>query len=271
MVNFLDRSKLIPVKEEKIKSFREYIDHTLLRADATDSDFDKLTNEALEHNLTSICVAPYIAKDMVSAMRSYPDIKIGTVCAFPQGNLAINVKLKEAHFLLNYGIDELDFVLHYGEILNGNWDKVQLEMQLMGDLCRQAGVTSKCIVETPVLQTDDLLTRVFYTLRDHSCIDYIKSSTGMSYHRTEAREIALWDKLREGNPRPLIKAAGGINTYERALQMIDAGADRLGISNSVKVMEEYYENSSAFTERGEALKEVHAQCDLLVKTGELVL
>lgn len=271
MINFLDRSKLVRVRDEEPKSFAGYIDHTLLKAEATDADFEKLTDEAITHHFVSICVSPYIASDVAAAMSEHPSIKIGTVCAYPQGNLPLDVKLKEAHFLLNSGIDELDFVLHYGEIFNGAWDKVQLEMQVMGDLCKEAGVTSKCIVEAPVLQTDNLLTRVFCTLRDYSCIDYIKSSTGMSYHRTEAREIALWNKLRGDAARPLIKAAGGIDTYERALQMLDAGADRLGMSKSVKVMEEHYANSSAFTERRTSLEKVSEERNSSIPTGTLIL
>ncbi len=268
----LDMSKFHPVVEENpVKTFAQYIDHTLLKPDATDEDFDRLTDEAIKYGCASVCVSPYIAEGVIEALLDYPDIKVGSVCAFPLGNLPLRVKLKEAHFLIDAGIQELDFVLHYGEILNGNWDAVKTEMNLMGKLCAQGNVTSKCIVETPVLESDYRLTRVFEILRDYSCIDYIKSSTGMSIRGTEVREIALWNILRNGNSRPLIATAGGIKSYERALQMIDVGADRIGTSAAVKLMEEYYANPAAFN-RGEApSSQIPVQRDTSIPHGTLIL
>ena len=268
----LDMSKFHSVVEEKpAKTFAQYLDHTLLRPDATDEEFDKLTDEAIKYGFASVCVSPYIAGGVIQALSDYPDIKVGSVCAFPLGNLPLRVKLKEAHFLIDAGIQELDFVLHYGEILNDNWDAVKTEMNLMGKLCAQGNVTSKCIVETPVLESDYRLTRVFEILRDYSCIDYIKSSTGMSTRRTEVREIALWNTLRNGNSRPLIKAAGGIKSYERALQMIDAGADRIGTSASVKLMEEYYAAPTAFNERAAQGSQIPVQHSADSSHGTLIL
>lgn len=268
----LDMSKFHPVVEENpVKTFAQYIDHTLLKPDATDEDFDRLTDEAIKYGFASVCVSPYIAGGVIKALLDYPDIKVGSVCAFPLGNLPLRVKLKEAHFLIDAGIQELDFVLHYGEILNGNWDAVKTEMNLMGKLCAQGNVTSKCIVETPVLESDYRLTRVFEILRDYSCIDYIKSSTGMSIRGTEVREIALWNTLRNGNSRPLIETAGGIKSYERALQMIDAGAGRIGTGAAVKLMEEYYADPAAFN-RGEApSSQIPVQRDTSIPHGTLIL
>ena len=252
------------------KAFEKYIDHTLLKADARDPEFDILTNEAIKYNFGATCVAPYIAGGVSKALLGYPGIKVATVCAFPQGNLPLQLKLNEAQYLIEQGVDEIDFVLHYGEVLSGNWDRVEAELYQMGEICSQGNVISKCIVETPALRHPALLRCIFTTLRDHSCIDYIKSSTGMSWRSTLVEEIAFWNEIRDGGDRPLIKAAGGIKTYEDAIAMIKAGADRLGMSASVKIMEEHLANPSAFFEGGTSATEVYVECKEDVGAGTLV-
>ncbi len=248
------------------KAFEKYIDHTLLKAEARDAEFDTLTDEAVKYGFGAVCVAPYMASGVSKAMLGYPDIKVATVCAFPQGNLPLQLKLNEAQYLIEQGVDEIDFVLHYGEVLSGNWDRVEAELYQMGEICSQGNVISKCIVETPVLRHQALLKCVFTTLRDGSCIDYIKSSTGMSWRGTLVEEIAFWNELRDGATRPLIKAAGGIKTYEDAVAMIKAGADRLGMSASVGIMEDYLANPLTFDEavRGAPCRDGDGETGMLV-------
>jgi len=253
-----------------MKPLNEYIDHTMLKAEVLDLAFEILCDEAIKYKFRAVCVSPYIASGVVKAMLPEPDIKVATVVAFPQGNIPLILKLREASYMIDQGVDEIDFVLHYGEVLNQNWDRVAAEMGAMGEMCAQGNVVSKCIVETPVLQHKALLKKVFQILSEESCIDFIKSSTGMSYRGTKVSEIAYWNELRGHSDRPLIKAAGGIKTYEDAIAMVRAGADRLGMSASVKVMEDYLANPSAFTEGGAPPAKVHEERDDSGSTGNLV-
>jgi deoxyribose-phosphate aldolase len=229
-------------------ALNRFIDHTLLSPTAMDVAFESMLDEAISYNFSAVCVAPYIAGGVVTAMRAYPSINTCTVVAFPDGNIPLALKLKEAEHHIDNGVEEIDWVLHYGEVLNERWEAVETEIQRMGTLCKQAGVISKCIVETPILGSSEVwLRRVFETLAD-SDVDFIKTSTGRSHRGTLLGEVMFLDELRGDNERPFIKAAGGIKTLEQALDMIQAGADRLGMSASVGVMEQYNAQLNTFAE-----------------------
>lgn len=216
-----------------------YIDHTLLAPAAMDVAFEGLLEEAVKNRFYSVCVSPYIALQAAQALRTFPDIKVCTVVSFPHGNVPLIFKLAEAEFLVKNGIQEIDWVLHYGEVLNENWAQVSEEMQKMADLCRQGNAVSKCIVETSITGNTRMATRLFQTVRDAG-VDFIKTSTGFNGEGAKIETISLWNTLRGSDSKPFIKASGGIKTAEKALAMIEAGADRLGMSSSVDVMEQYY-------------------------------
>lgn len=215
-----------------------YIDHTLLKTTAMDVAFEGLLDEAIKFNFRSVCVAPYIAVPIVRAMKPYPDTKVCTVVSFPHGNVPLLFKLREASYFIENGVQEIDWVLNYTEVFNEKWYAVAAEMTAMANLCREAGVVSKCIVETGALISPTLIGRVFKEVQN-SGVDFIKTSTGYVGDGAKVEHIKLWDKLRNGAPSPLIKASGGIKSAEKALAMIEAGADRLGTSASTEIMEQY--------------------------------
>lgn len=215
-----------------------YIDHTLLKTTAMDVAYEELLDEAIKFNFRSVCVSPYIAVPIVRAMKPYPDTKVCTVVSFPHGNVPLLFKLREASYFIENGVQEIDWVLNYTEVFNDNWSNVTLEMGQMASLCRSAGVVSKCIVETGVLTAPSLIERVFRCVQDTG-VDFIKTSTGYVGDGAKVEHIKLWNSLRNGDLSPLIKASGGIKSAEQALAMIDAGADRLGTSASVEIMEQY--------------------------------
>ena len=266
---FLNENRQKTYKESKLLNRK--IDHTLLKSEATDHQVGDLVSEAVEEDFVAVCVPPYMAAGVVKALIPHPTISVCTVVSFPQGNLPLELKLKEAEYLISKGVNEIDFVLNYGEVFAENWDRVQNEMRLMGDLCASGNVISKCIVETPALETPTRFRQVFETLRDYSCIDYIKSSTGMSKRATGIAEIALWNMLRFDDSKPKIKAAGGIKTLADAEAMIKAGADRLGMSASVKVMEELREREAQTLAEGEEeTGTVHGASNPSKSTGQFV-
>ena len=214
-----------------------YIDHTLLKPYIMDAAFESHLEEAIKYNFYSVCVSPHVAPAIVKALAPYPETKVCTVVSFPHGNLPLALKAKEVDYFIQAGIHEIDWVLNYAEVLNDNWDLVAEEMRTIASLCRQASVVSKCIVETGILKRQDWQARLLKEVA-YANVDFIKTSTGFTGSGASLETIQLWDKLRSGT-HPKIKASGGIKSAEQALAFINAGADRLGLSASVEVMDQY--------------------------------
>ncbi len=225
------------------RGFNHYVDHTLLKPDATQEQCETMLDEAIEHEFEAVCVAPYMAipiKNILNAT-GYPHIKVCTVVGFPLGNIPLELKAAEARYFVERGIDEIDFVLNYGELKNQRFNYIIKELQTMGDICRSGGAVSKCIVETCYL-TNTEKNAIFHYIKDYAPhIDFIKTSTGFGTAGAQLEDVARWNELRGNAPRPLIKAAGGIKTLKDATAMIAAGADRLGLSAGVQIMEELNE------------------------------
>jgi len=232
------------------RGFNHYVDHTLLKPNATQDQFEKLLDEAIEYEFEAVCVSPYMAIPVRNILTTtgYPHIKVCTVVGFPLGNIPLELKAAEAKYFVSHGIDEIDFVLNYGELKNQKFDYVIKELQTMGDICKNGGAVSKCIVETCYLnETEKDL--IFHYIKDYAPhIDFIKTSTGFGTAGAQLEDVARWNELRGNAPRPLIKAAGGIKDLDTARDMIAAGADRLGLSAGVKIMEELNTLQSTDTE-----------------------
>jgi deoxyribose-phosphate aldolase len=247
-----------------------YIDHTLLKPDATLQDFQKLVDEAVKYNFASVCVSPFMAGPAVNALKEHPDIKICTVVGFPHGNIPFPLKVQETEYLIEQGAHEIDFVINVGLLKSGMYDNVGSEIEHIGHICHKAGVISKCIIETAYL-TEDEKSFMFRALAERTLVDFIKTSTGYGPDGANLRDVLDWNARRslfeektasrvlfltsatfagaqrEGKPMQ-IKAAGGIRDLDTALKFIACGADRLGMSASVKVMEEWNaRNSQTFT------------------------
>jgi len=254
-----------------------YIDHTLLKPDATLDDFQKLLEEAIEYNFASVCVSPHMALPAVDALKEYPDVKVCTVVGFPHGNIPFPLKYEEAKYFVENGVDEIDFVTNVGLLRSGMYENIGSELEAIGYLCRSNGAASKCIIETCYL-TPDEKTFMYRALAEKTAVDFIKTSTGFGPEGASLGDVRDWNRRRieaEGvtdtdgvlfltshapantyilrNGAPLkIKAAGGIRDLETALKFIECGADRLGMSASVKVMEEWNARPQTFIEGEES-------------------
>jgi deoxyribose-phosphate aldolase len=235
------------------RPINRYVDHTLLKPDATQDQFETLLDEAIEHGFEAVCVSPYMAVPIKNVLNAtgYPHIKVCTVVGFPLGNIPLELKEQETRYFVSRGIDEIDFVLNYGELKNRQYDYAIKELQTLGDICQKGGAVSKCIVETCFL-TKEEKDIIFHYIKDYApSVDFIKTSTGFGTAGAQLEDVARWAELRGDAPRPLIKAAGGIKTLEGAAAMIAAGADRLGMSAGVQVMEELNELQNTDTGREE--------------------
>ena len=219
-----------------------FIDHTLLRPEATDEEFEKLLDDAVKYQFASVCVSPRIATAIAAAMKPEPDISVGTVVGFPHGDIPLALKVQQVEHFLENGIDEIDFVLSFGELRSLRHDLILQELKVIGELVHDAGAISKCIVETCYLTEVEKM-HVFNWIQETSHVDFIKTSTGFGSAGAQLEDVKLWNEMRGDSAGPRIKAAGGIRDLETVMAFIEAGAERLGMGSpaSVEVMEAYNE------------------------------
>lgn len=207
-----------------------YIDHTVLKAETTVADIEKLCSEAIEYQFAAVCVPPpFIA--LAKKLLANSSVKTATVIGFPFGYSSTNAKLEETILAIQDGADELDVVVNLIEIKKGNWDHLQNEINILTQFIHDKNKIIKIIVESGVLTHDELVQccKILAPLK----IDFMKTSTG--YAKVGATIDAV-KTMRENLPSEIkIKASGGIRDYQFAAELISAGANRLGCSASVAI------------------------------------
>ena len=227
-----------------MKPFNKYFDHTLLKADATEAQIRRVLEEARQYDFASVCVNGCYVRTAAEFLKD-TDVKVACVVGFPLGAQAPNAKAGETLVALSDGAAEIDMVLNVGAVKDGRWDQVTDEIRLLAGLCHGAdkgpGALLKVILETCLL-TDEEIVRACRAAAEAGA-DFVKTSTGFSTGGATVHHVALMketvDRLSaSGLPRMQIKASGGIRTLADARAMIDAGADRLGCSASVAIMQE---------------------------------
>jgi deoxyribose-phosphate aldolase len=209
----------------------QYIDHTLLKPTTTLSDIEKLCAEAVEYDFFAVCVPPLWVKNVVSILAGSA-VKTATVIGFPFGYSAIAAKLAEVEQAIADGAAELDIVINLSALKNGDRKYLQTEMAALLGPVRKNGRLIKVIIESGVLTNEEIIQCC--TIYSEQGVDFLKTSTG--YAETGATTEAL-QLMRQHLPSSIkLKASGGIRTYEQAMQMIGAGADRLGCSASIAIV-----------------------------------
>ena len=217
-----------------------HIDHTLLRPDATEAQIIQLCDEAAAHGFATVCVPPcYVA--LATAKLVDTGVGICTVIGFPLGYSSASVKLKEAEVALYDGATELDMVINISALKSGKTDAIQAEILDLADLCHVHQSLLKVIIETA------LLTEVEIELACRLCVggeaDFVKTSTGFASRGASVADVELMRRSLPAGVR--IKAAGGIRTREAALALLAAGADRIGSSNSLALIDSTDETTVA--------------------------
>src|SRR6478735_5317 len=208
-----------------------YIDHTLLRPDASQDQILTLCEEAREHNFAAVCVPPCFIKTAVSAL-SDTDVKIASVIGFPLGYSVTDVKFFETHKALTQGATEIDVVMNQAAFKSKHYGEVQEELEQLVTLCHFRNAVLKVIVETALLSEDELVKAC--ELCAEAGVDYVKTSTGFSARGASLTDIRI---MRANLPSEIrIKASGGIKSRDFALELIAAGADRLGTSSGVALL-----------------------------------
>lgn len=210
-------------------NMNKYIDHTLLKPDATQEMIDKLCQEAREHDFMSVCVNPYWVKRSAELLAG-SDVKVCTVIGFPLGASTIESKAAETRNAIANGATEVDMVLNVGALKSGDLETVKNDIaavkQAAGD------ILLKVILETCLLTEEEKV--VACKLSVEAGADYVKTSTGFSTGGATVEDIALMRKTV--GPNVGVKASGGVRDGETAVAMIEAGASRIGTSSGVSIV-----------------------------------
>lgn len=212
-----------------MKSIASYIDHTLLKPDATQDDIKKICEEAKKYSFASVCVNPYYVK-LASEQLKNTDVKVCSVIGFPLGCIPKEVKAYEAEMAMKNGARELDMVINISALKNKNFTEVENDIKSVVNVAKGKALV-KVILETCLLTDEEKICACELSLKAGA--DFVKTSTGFSTSGANTKDVKLMKKT-VGN-RASVKASGGIRDIEKAMEMIEAGADRIGASSSVKI------------------------------------
>jgi deoxyribose-phosphate aldolase len=210
-----------------------FIDHTLLKPEATESDVRRLCAEAREYQFASVCVNPTWISLCAGELQGSP-VKVCTVAGFPLGATLSSVKLFETEQALKLGALEIDMVINVGALKSGHYEQVEQEIRALAEACHRGGAILKVILECALLTDQEKV--VASRLSKSAGADFVKTSTGFGPGGATAHDVEIM-RLVVG-PEMGVKAAGGIRDYQDLQKMLAAGATRIGASASVKIMRE---------------------------------
>jgi len=215
------------------------IDHTLLKATATEKDIQKLCQEAKEYDFMSVCVNSSFVK-LASSELADSDVKVCTVVGFPLGASLTEAKIVETKAAINNGATEIDMVLNIGALKSGNWDLVGSDIKAIKEAC--GDILLKVILETCYLTTQEI-EKACYISKEMGA-DFVKTSTGFGTDGATVEHITLMRKVV--GEKLGVKASGGVRSREDAVKMIEAGATRIGASSGIAIVKgENNESSSS--------------------------
>ena len=213
------------------------IDHTILKANATQSDIEKLCDEAKKYNFASVCVNPYWVP-LASDLLKNSTVKVCTVIGFPLGATSSESKAYETEIAILQGADEVDMVINVGAMKNNQIDIVEKDILAVVNSARKTGkaqnknIIVKVILETCYLTKDEIKNACLCA--KNAGADFVKTSTGFGTGGATVEDVALM-KETVGETME-VKASGGIRDYETAIKMIEAGATRLGTSSGISIV-----------------------------------
>ncbi|MFZ5645958.1 MAG: deoxyribose-phosphate aldolase [Bacillota bacterium] len=218
-----------------VEAIASYIDHTILKADATSEDILRLCSEAAEHRFKAVCVNPSRVPLAVKTL-SGTGVQVCTVVGFPLGASTSAAKAFEAAEAARNGAAEIDMVINIGLLKEGKEDDVYRDIKAVVDAVSPVSSEAivKVIIETCYLTSEEKIKASL--ISERAGASFVKTSTGMGTAGADVEDI----KLIRGTVSPNIgiKASGGIKTLEQALKMIEAGATRLGTSSGVQIIKE---------------------------------
>lgn len=209
-----------------------YIDHTMLKANATRADIEKLCQEAKQHEFASVCIntcfVPLAAKLLEGS-----EVKVCCVVGFPLGAMSTPAKAFEAQWAVEHGAQEVDMVLNVGAMISGEEEIVLRDIEAVVQAAHPKAIV-KVILENCLLNDEQKIRACKLCVQAGA--EFVKTSTGFSSGGATVEDVALMKRAVDG--RAKVKAAGGIRTRQQALAMIEAGADRIGASAGIAICTE---------------------------------
>ena len=222
--------------EKLVKLF----DHTYLKPYATEADMEKLCEEAKTYGFAMVAVNSVQTKRCKELLKG-TDVHVGAAISFPLGQTTIETKVFETKDAIANGADEIDYVINITELKEGNYAYIKEEMHRIVAACREAGVIVKVIFENCFLTDEEK--RVLCRIALEEKPDYIKTSTGFGTGGATLEDVKLMKSMVGDAVK--VKAAGGIRDLAACLAMVEAGAEQIGTSASIKITEEFKNGISA--------------------------
>ena len=214
------------------------IDHTILKAEATESEIIKLCKEAIHYNFASVCVNPSMVPVAAKELKG-THVKVCTVIGFPLGATTTEVKAFETKDVIEKGATEVDMVINVGKLKERNLEYVKNDIKAVVEAAKGKALT-KVIIETCLLTEEEKI--IASRLSKEAGSDFVKTSTGFSTGGATVEDIKL---MRETvGPEMGVKASGGVRSKKDALAMIENGATRIGASASISICEGIESNSN---------------------------
>lgn len=217
-----------------VEQLANMVDHTNLKAFADDEAFTKLCDEARKYNFKMVAINPAQIVRCREKLKDSP-VHVGAAIGFPLGQTTLECKVFETKDAIEKGADEIDYVINVAELKNKNYDYIKKEMEEIVKICQKAGKTSKVIFENCYLTDDEKIKAA--EIAKEVKPDFIKTSTGFGTGVATVEDVKLMKSVVGDAVK--VKAAGGIRDLKTAMAMIEAGAERLGTSAGVAIVEEY--------------------------------
>lgn len=225
---------MININELNNEKLAKMFDHTLLKAYSTEEDFKGLCKDAAKYNFAMVAINSYPVK-LCKELLKDTDVHVGAAIGFPLGQTTIETKCFETSKAILDGADEIDYVLNVGKVKEGNFDYIEEEMRQIVKICRDKNVLVKVIFENCYLTKEEIVecSKIAKKVKP----DYIKTSTGFGTSGATVEDVLLMKQTVGDLVK--VKAAGGIRDWQTCKAMIEAGAERIGTSSSIKILEEF--------------------------------
>ncbi|WP_242324159.1 deoxyribose-phosphate aldolase [Faecalibaculum rodentium] len=216
------------------KTLAAMFDHTQLAPDATEEMMKKLCDEAREIGTAMVAINPYWVPFCKEQLKG-TDVHVGAAIGFPLGQNTLATKLFETRDSLEEGADEIDYMINQSKVKAGDWDYIEKEMREITEISHEFNAPCKVIFENCNLTKDEI--RKIAEIAKKVGIDYVKTSTGKGKGGATVEDVKLMKDTVGDTCK--VKAAGGIRDWETCRAMIEAGAERIGTSSSLKILEEF--------------------------------
>lgn len=229
-VQFYNEEKIMDYTFEQIAKM---IDHSLLNPTMTDDELERGCQIGLNYNVASICIKPYYLKRCAEIL-SESTVKASTTIGFPHGGHTTAVKVTEAEKALADSGEELDMVVNIGKVLSGDWDFVRNDIKAVVDVVHDKGQTVKVIFENCYLNDEHKIK--LCEICGEVGADFVKTSTGYGEGGATIEDLKLM--IKHSSPDVQVKAAGGIRSLDKLLEVRNLGVTRIGASRTVDILEE---------------------------------